>query len=160
MNHLTIIKRMQADGLSLSLTEEGRIDVAGDRATIERWLPLLREHKPDIFAALSAATVSDLTHADELAVRHWVAEIEEGDPLMVEQVIFRCRVNPDARQYFLMRSAEVPQGTDNRRFCTECANLNKVGYCEAAERGEINGAGARYRPWQGLPRRCDRFLPI
>ncbi len=160
MSHLTIIKQMQGDGLSLSLTEEGQIDVAGDGATIERWLPLLREHKPDIFAALSAATVTDLAHSEELAVRHWLAEIEEDDPLMVEQVIYRCKVNPDARQYFLMRSAEVTQASYNRRFCAECTNLTKAGYCEAAERGEIDGAGTRYRPWQGLPRRCDRFLSV
>lgn len=159
MNHMTIIKQMQGDGLSLNLTEEGQIDVAGDGVTIERWLPLLREHKPDIFAALSAATVSDLTHSEELAVRSWLAEIEEGDPLMVEQVIYRCKVNPDARQYFLVRSAEVSQASDDRRWCAECANL-KGGYCEAARRGEIPDTGVVYRPWLGLPRRCDCFKPV
>lgn len=159
MSHLTIIEQVQSDGLSLSITEDGQIDVAGEAATVERWLPLLREQKPGIFALLSAATVTDLTQTDELAIRSWLADIEDDDPLTVEQVIYRCKVNPDARQYFFVRSAEVSQASDDRRWCAECANL-KGGYCEAARRGEIPDAGVVYRPWLGLPRRCDCFKPV
>ena len=157
MSHLTIIEQMQGDGLSLSITEEGQIDVAGEAATVERWLPLLREYKPDIIAHLSATTVTDLTQTDELAIRNWLADIDEDDPLTVEQVIYRCKVDPEARQYFLVRCAEVSQASDNRRWCTECVNL-KDGYCEAARRGEIPDTGVVYRPWLGLPRRCDYFM--
>lgn len=106
MSHLTIIKQMQGDGLSLSISVEGRIDVAGEAATVNRWLPHIREHKTSIIAALSAATA-----------------------------------------------------TDDRRCCTECDNY-KDGYCEAARRGELPDTGVVYRPWIGLPRRCDSFRPV
>lgn len=46
---------------------------------------------------------------------------------------------------------------DERHWCRDCTNLTEYGYCRAAERGEIDGAGARYSPWQGLPRRCESF---
>ena len=157
MTHQTIIERMQGDGLSLSINGEGQIDVAGEVATVNRWVPLLREHKPDIFAALSAATVTDMTQADGLAIRGWLAYIDEDDPLAVEQVIYRCKVDPEARQYSLVRCAEVSQASDDRRWCTECLNL-KDGYCEAARRGEIPDTGVVYSPWLGLPRRCDCFI--
>lgn len=106
MNHLTIIKQMQGDGLSLSLTGEGRIDVVGEAAIVERWLPQIREHKTSIIIALSIATV-----------------------------------------------------TDDRRCCTECGNY-KGGYCEAARRGELPDTGLIYRPWLGLPRRCESFIKL
>lgn len=157
MTHQTIIERMQGDGLSLSINGEGQIDVAGEVATVNRWVPLLREHKPDIFAALSAATVTDMTQADGLAIRGWLAYIDEDDPLAVEQIIYRCKVDHDARQYFLMRSREVHLASDDRRCCTECGNY-EGGYCQAAKRGEMPDVGTVYRPWVGLPRRCDCFI--
>lgn len=49
---------------------------------------------------------------------------------------------------------------DDRRWCADCANLTEYGYCRAAERGEIDGAGVRYSPWQGLPRRCESFIEL
>lgn len=106
MNHLTIIKQMQGDGLSLTLTDEGQIDVAGEAATVDRWLPHIREHKTSIIIALSIATV-----------------------------------------------------TDDRRCCTECDNY-KSGYCEAARRGEFPDTCLVYRPWLGLPRRCESFINL
>lgn len=159
MNPLTIIRKMQGDGLSLSLTEEGQIDVAGDGVTIERWLPLLRKHKPEVFAALSDATFSDLSMIEEQAIRSWLWWIVERDPLTVEQVVYRCKVDGDARQYLLLRSKETPAGSDDRRFCDECSNLNDDGYCEAATRGELEGAGRWYKPvlQRQLPARCLCF---
>lgn len=47
---------------------------------------------------------------------------------------------------------------DDRRWCSDCTNLTEYGYCKAAERGEIDGAGRVYSPWQGLPRRCESFI--
>ena len=101
MNHLTIIKQMQGDGLSLALTDEVQIDVAGEAATVKRWLPHIREHKPSIIAILSKPTVAD----------------------------------------------------DDRRWCSECSHYDANQHCH----GEVAGTAGRYRPWQGLPRRCDSF---
>ncbi|MGH8586207.1 MAG: hypothetical protein ACREWE_08525 [Gammaproteobacteria bacterium] len=49
---LDIIREAAADGVSLALSPAGTIRAAGDQAAMNRWLPVLREHKPGILAAL------------------------------------------------------------------------------------------------------------
>ena len=49
---------------------------------------------------------------------------------------------------------------DNRRFCTECGNLNEDGECLAAKRKEIVTASEKYTPILDLPRRCEAFQPL
>lgn len=48
---------------------------------------------------------------------------------------------------------------DNRRYCTECGNLDEEGYCLAAERKEIV-ASSKYQPVRDILRRCEAFLPM
>jgi hypothetical protein len=52
MTPATIIKDAAAEGVMLALTPAGTIKVTGEGAAVNRWLPLLREHKPVILAAL------------------------------------------------------------------------------------------------------------
>jgi hypothetical protein len=47
-----------------------------------------------------------LTESDEAAIRGWLVKIEEDDPVIVEEVLNRCRSEPDARAYYLMRASE------------------------------------------------------
>lgn len=47
---------------------------------------------------------------------------------------------------------------DDRRTCTQCANLTGRGLCLAARRGEIV-ASRSYEPICDLPRRCEGYLP-
>jgi hypothetical protein len=54
MSPATIIREAQADGVRLTLSPSGTIMVAGDKAVLGRWLPVLRERKAEIIAALSA----------------------------------------------------------------------------------------------------------
>lgn len=46
---------------------------------------------------------------------------------------------------------------DDRRHCSQCANLS-AGRCLAAWRGEIKAAKL-YRPLDDLPRRCEGYIP-
>ena len=57
-------------------------------------------------------------------------------------------------------SRAADQG-DDRRSCTDCANLAKRKQrCLAAWRGKApEGAGRDYRPSLDLPRRCERYRP-
>ncbi len=47
---------------------------------------------------------------------------------------------------------------DDRRACTQCANLTGRGLCLAARRGEIV-ASRSYEPIRDLPRRCEGYMP-
>jgi hypothetical protein len=49
-------------------------------------------------------------------------------------------------------------GDDDRRTCTQCANLTGRGLCLAARRGEIV-ASRSYEPIRDLPRRCEGYMP-
>lgn len=47
---------------------------------------------------------------------------------------------------------------DDRRACTQCANLTGRGLCLAARRGEIV-ASRNYEPIRDLLRRCEGYMP-
>jgi hypothetical protein len=53
MNPAAIIQQAAADGVKLALSPAGTIKAAGEGAAVNRWLPVIREHKPAIVAALA-----------------------------------------------------------------------------------------------------------
>jgi hypothetical protein len=55
MNPAMIIIQATADGLNLALSATGTIKATGEAAAVNRWLPLIREHKVDIISELQAA---------------------------------------------------------------------------------------------------------
>lgn len=48
----TIIEQVAADGVLLALFHDGRIKATGEHGAVNRWSPILREHKPGIVASL------------------------------------------------------------------------------------------------------------
>ena len=52
MTPAAIIKRAMADGVNLALSPAGTIKATGEGAAVNRWLPVIREHKPGIVTAL------------------------------------------------------------------------------------------------------------
>jgi predicted RNA-binding Zn ribbon-like protein len=91
----TIIREAQADGVRLALSPAGTIKVTGDGAAVNRWLAMIRERKAEIIAVL-----------EEAALRAWLSHIEETDADIIEHVIAKCRLDEDARDYFLRRALE------------------------------------------------------
>ena len=55
MNPATIISSAMADGVNLALCATGTIRATGNAVAVNRWLPIIREHKPGILAALQQA---------------------------------------------------------------------------------------------------------
>ena len=45
----------------------------------------------------------------ESKIRTWLEHIEETDSDIVEEVIKKCRTDPEAKRYFLLRSEETPK---------------------------------------------------
>jgi len=62
------------------------------------WNKLIKEDQGDSAPLLS-----------ESKIRAWLKYIEETDSDVIEEIIKRCKVNPEARQYFLMRSEEITE---------------------------------------------------
>lgn len=60
MTPTTIICKAMADGVQLALSATGNIKASGDQLGVEKWLPTIRAHKPEIIEALQdAANDSD-----------------------------------------------------------------------------------------------------
>lgn len=103
MTPSTIIQQAAAEGVILALSDTGAIKAAGSAEAVSRWIPTIRIHKADLLVAL----------AEESAIRRWLAHIEEDDPAIIDEVIQKCRGNPEARGYFLHRAeTEVVRQTE------------------------------------------------
>jgi hypothetical protein len=75
MNPATIIREAQAGGVKLALSPAGTIMATGDRAVLERWLPVIRERKADLLAYLWAEVLRE--HYEE---RAGILEYDGGLP--------------------------------------------------------------------------------
>lgn len=47
-----ILERATAAGVAVALSSTGTVRVTGDQAAVEKWLPAIREHKPNILNEL------------------------------------------------------------------------------------------------------------
>ena len=69
MTPATIIQEAAADGVRLALSTVGTIKAAGDAAAVHRWLPVIREFKPGILAALASTDTPIASDLEQLIVR-------------------------------------------------------------------------------------------
>lgn len=46
------VRRCRRDGVRLFLTQTGTVKMRGEQSVIDRWLPVIREHKPAVIALL------------------------------------------------------------------------------------------------------------
>ena len=86
MNPATIIERVKADGITLTVTPTGTIKVSGASAVISRWLPIIREHKSGLLAVLQHAANEIFSFSppgdpanDDEALQERVAIMMEGN---------------------------------------------------------------------------------
>lgn len=54
MTPAAIIQQASADGVNIDLSRSGTIKATGDQSAVDRWIPLIRDNKPDIVALLSS----------------------------------------------------------------------------------------------------------
>ena len=99
-----------------------------------------------------------LTAVEELAIRQWLAQIGETDPLTIAEAIDRCRREADSRETFLRvayAALPPPDLSDDRRLCLQCRNLSGA-RCLAWRQ---IGAGPRYEPFLDQKLRCVAYAP-
>ncbi len=63
MTPFEIILTVRSDGITLTVADAGEIKVAGKAEAVNRWVPVIREHKAAIVQALSSATESSQSNA-------------------------------------------------------------------------------------------------
>ncbi len=80
MNPAAIIKEATADGVNFSLSLAGTIKATGEQTAVNRWLPIIRDNKPAIVAALRATNEPVDPEAALVAGRHGLtlAELKEA----------------------------------------------------------------------------------
>lgn len=103
MTPAAIIRQAMAEGVMLTLSATDTIKASGDPAAVNRWLPIIRKHKPAIVKTLleTSASTGDLE-----SIRAWLAFIGENDPAIIDQVLNKCRTDGEAHSYFIGRAKE------------------------------------------------------
>ena len=96
MNPATIIKQAAADGVSLILSPAGTIKATGIGDAVTRWLPLIREHKPGIVAALQEAANDPLPDPAAEARRQRVLAMLAERPGIRYAVLTDTQADPEA----------------------------------------------------------------
>lgn len=77
MKPVDLIAAALADGVTLRL-DSGKLKIMGDTAVVNRWLPLIREHKAEIIEALKVGAGDTAT-----ASRWWLIHYPDRDPVEV-----------------------------------------------------------------------------
>jgi hypothetical protein len=113
--------------------------------------------------SVKSTPTAPMTADEESAIRAWLAHIEETDAAIIAVVLDQCRVDVEARGYFLRQAGEVPRPApfdDDRRYCDQCKNLRRD-VCTIAEpkTGALVVANRGYRPVREPPRRCAGYAP-
>lgn len=96
MTPAEMVKASAAEGVMIRLTPQGGISLKGDSGAVSRWSAVLKSRKSDLIAYLTT----------EKPVTDWLDRIGEDDPAVIGEVLSRCRQDPDALRYFLMRAGE------------------------------------------------------
>lgn len=78
MNPAAIIREATVDGVTLALSPAGTLKATGDASAVNRWLPILKAHKPGILAALQEAANESMP-----ASRWWLIHFPDREPLEV-----------------------------------------------------------------------------
>ena len=112
MSAATIIKQAANDGVTITASSTGHLKLRGEQTAINRWVLVVREHKPDIMAALQ-------TDPAVIAIRRWLAYIGETHQPIIDEVLTKCANDPGALAYYLIRSAEVPTADRTGKCCDD-----------------------------------------
>lgn len=127
MTPAAIIKKATADGVTLALTPAGAIKATGNGMAVNRWLPVIREHKPAILAALQEAANApevfcfsppgDPANDDE-ALQERAAIMAEGNGWDAARALQEARWQADKERCwrgFLLNAQRVLEAPTHKR---------------------------------------------
>lgn len=96
MNLQILVNDCQKSGVSLQFNE-GMLKLKGEPEKVKTAAIRLRPYKTELVKRFR----------DDVAIRAWLAHIEETDPQIIADVIQQCHDDPEANEYFIGRSKEV-----------------------------------------------------
>lgn len=96
MNLQTLINDCQKSGVSLQFNE-GMLKLNGEPDKVKIAAIQLRPYKAELLKRFR----------DDIAIRAWLAHIEETDLQIITDVIQQCHDDQEANEYFLNRAKEV-----------------------------------------------------
>ena len=100
MNISTLIEQAKSDGVKFSLSEMGTLKLAGENEIVHQWVPIIREHKPEIIQTLQeprhflwritladgkTQTVSFTPEADQHEVMALYPQVFSVEPIIEER---------------------------------------------------------------------------
>lgn len=71
MNALSIIEAATAEGLTVNLSPTGSLKAIGEQETVNRWRPLLKQHKAEIINLLATDKPGGAIEATRPTVPSW-----------------------------------------------------------------------------------------
>ncbi|MCX7167869.1 MAG: hypothetical protein NTV11_16560 [Rhodocyclales bacterium] len=142
-----ILDALRADGLFVELDGAG-IALDGPDDAVARWLPVIRDHKAVLVAALAGAIDAAMIEPQPAA---------EKAPRADSATLETAKVGADD-------TAELPKPDllpDDRRTCSQCANLRQRACAIARpEHGALVVANRGFRPGPARLLRCAGFAPM
>jgi hypothetical protein len=105
MTPATIIRNATADGVELRVSG-GSLKASGDREALTRWLPIIRENKPEILSALQGAANDDSAQPAPPHADRGTDQDPRKDAERIAKVVATLEVDP-ALRYAVDTHADV-----------------------------------------------------
>jgi len=163
MTLATLIKNAEMDGVALALSVTGTIKATGDQVAVNRWLPMIREHKAAIIEALKVCAGDTapsnsqpvLTGVEPATHTVLTGEKQAFDPEAWEERAAICEFDGGLSRE---EAEALAWHEDDRRRCCHCLNLLPNGICKVASPAGLVVANRGYRPVDIL-KRCEGYRP-
>jgi hypothetical protein len=108
MNSSELIQQARSDGVGLALTADGTLKARGNRAIVNRWLPVIRENKAELLSLLTnenqSATVNPPTvssRRDPDGARQQAQVSRPATPMRTDELLKVLRTHKQALMQML-----------------------------------------------------------
>lgn len=151
MNTAEVIERLESDGISLTLTPSGGLDVSGNKEAVGRVLSFLRNHKAEIVDLLARMTPANQKPAPEkvnwlkpcsICSGHLFTKSDQGGYFCCE-----CQTLPPGA-----KPARIVEGSQPVKSTVKITKLRKRQVnCQAYEQTGVMASTSmeHCREWQG-----------
>lgn len=101
-----LLETIKQAGVTVEVAN-GKLKARGPQDAVSRLLPVLKERKPELLRLLADNRPASV-ELELQPVLRWLVYIGETDREIIAEVLERCRVDSEAKRYFLLRALEVP----------------------------------------------------
>jgi hypothetical protein len=128
------LNKIRAAGFAIGLTEAGDIAITPAPKLTQRQREFLKSHKAALVQELKAEPLTP----DEFIIINWLTYLGEKDQTIIDEILERCRADPDELAHFLIRARAKETNSDTFITCRTCKNFQSFnqhgggsGFCQA-----------------------------